>query len=347
MSDTSTGWRLSIRDALQRTNDVTKPGIIPVEDVSAADLGDWQAALREKLWDLLGGPGARVEPCIRVVMEAEEDGYTRSLLHYETEPGVVTSAWLLAPKSSANERLPGFLALHGHGRGKDDVLGMVVDGDPNSYEHVRRLNYDYAVHLVRRGYVVLAPDARGFGERASGGCHVPGLVSLYQGRSIAGQRLWDDMRSLDLLATLPMVDPRRLGCGGLSEGGKRSLFLAALDERVQVAVVSGYFTSLRTEIARWDRLAGWDICNVVPGLLRWADLPDVAALIAPRHLTIEIGRADPLYTLEGVVTGYARMASAWHALQVADRIDLDIFDGAHQWSGRRSYQHVDSVLRPE
>jgi hypothetical protein len=155
------------------------------------------------------------------------------------------------------------------------------------------------------------------------------------------------MRSLDVLGALPEVDANRCGCGGLSEGGKRALLLAALDDRVQVAVVSGYFTSLRAEIAAWDRLGGWDICNVVPGLLRWADLPDVAALIAPRHLIIESGNMDPLYTLDGVVEAFNRASVAWNALGAGKNIELDLFDGVHEWSGRLCYDHLDRVLHPD
>ena len=341
-------WRLGVRDVLRQANEAAAPAL-GVDGVPVSDLPAWRKDLRARLWDVLGGPGQSVEPTPRVVVRVEEDGYVRSLLHYQTEPGVTTSAWLLVPDgATAAGPRPGFLALHGHGRGKDDLLGLVPDADPDAVAFIRRLHYDYAAQLVRRGYVVLVPDARGFGERAGpDGCHVPGLVSLYQGRSVAGQRLWDDLASLDLLASLPEVDSARLGCGGLSEGGRRTMFLAALDERVQVAVVSGYFTSLQVEIDRWDRLAGWDICNAVPGLLRWADLPDVAALIAPRHLVIENGRDDPLYSLEGVVTGYERAAATWQALGAADHVELDLFDGAHEWSGRRSYDHIDRVLRPE
>lgn len=345
MSNHDDRWRLSVKGALQHWNSVSEPEL-GLAGVGTAELTVWRKNLRAKLWELLGGPGEPVDPEPTVIMRTEEDGFVRSLLHYQTEPGVATSAWLLVPTVAADGPLPGFLALHGHGRGKDDVLGMVLDGDPDAVDHVRRVRYDYAVQLARRGYVVLAPDARGFGERGAGDCHVPGLVSLYQGRCVAGQRLWDDLCSLELLGTLPEVDASRLGCGGLSEGGKRTLFLAALDERVRVAVVSGYFTSLRVEISVWDRLASWDVCNAVPGLLRWADLPDVAALVAPRHLVIENGRSDPLYSLEGVVSGFDRAAAVWRKLGVADRVALDLFDGVHEWSGRVSYDLLDRVLKP-
>jgi dienelactone hydrolase len=346
VSKTPRNWTLSVKEVLQRSALSSSPAL-GVDGVPRDDIAQWREDLRKKLWDLLGGPGEAADPELETVMTVEEDGVSRSLLRYRSEPGVTTSAWLLRPVAPHDGPRPGFLALHGHGRGKDDVLGLVADRDTDALAHIADLNYDYATQLARRGFVVLAPDARGFGERAAGDCHTPGLVSLYTGRPIPGQRLWDDMCSLGILASLPDVDADRLGCGGLSEGGKRTLFLAALDERVRVAVVSGYFTSLRTEIDVWDRLAGWDICNAVPGLLAWADLPDIAALIAPRDLVIENGRQDPLYTLEGVVAGFRRATRAWELLGVPEAVELDLFDGVHEWSGRRSYAHIDRVLNPD
>lgn len=337
-------------DSIRRMLQVAS--VEPALSVGAVAGQEWRTALRAKLWELLGGHYEHCEHCeqvdpdVTVVARYREDGYTRTLLRYRTEPAVRMSAWLLEPEAGGQLR-PGFLALHGHGRGKDDVIGLVADDDPDARNHVQAHNYDYAVQLVRRGYVVLAPDARGFGESQAEGCHVAGLVSLYQGRPLAGQRLSDDLRALDILADLPGVDGERLACGGLSEGGKRTLLLAAVDERVQAAVISGYFTSLRAEIAAWDRLAGWDICNAIPGLLRWADLPDVAALIAPRDLVIEIGRDDPLYTMEGVRSGFETLRRVWRAADAEDSVCLDEFDGAHRWHGAACYDRLDRILQPE
>src|SRR5260370_40890818 len=107
------------------------------------------------------------------------------------------------------------------------------------------------------GFVVLAPDARGFGERTEGseqGCYIPGVVSLLLGLPIPGQRLRDDLAALDYLCALPGVDAGRVGCVGLSEGGKRTLYLAALHDRVRPAGISGYFRTLPGPIRARKRL---------------------------------------------------------------------------------------------
>lgn len=343
--DAAPGLRpaLSIDNVLRRATIALKPALA-LADVPSGGMDLWRERLRYTLWELLGGPGAMVEPHVETVEQFEERGVVRSRIRYQTEPGVETSAWLLMPARGRDDARPGFLALHGHGAGKDDVLGLADDDEAE--RHIEQRHYAYGGELAERGYVVLAPDARGFGERSSGSCGSPGLVALYHGRCIAGQRLWDDMRSVDLLAALDGVDPDRIACGGLSEGGKRALLLGALDDRVRLTVISGYFTSLRAEIDQWDRLDGWDICNAIPGLLRWADLPDVAALIAPRHLIVESGAEDPLYTPEAVVSAFAACRTAWDRLGVPDHVTHDLFDGEHEWHGTKAYPRLAALLHP-
>jgi dienelactone hydrolase len=291
------------------------------------DFGDWQRRLRARLWELLGGPGEAVKPDLRVDGGDRQEGFSRRRVTFAVEAGTGarTAAWLLTPEPG-RRRPGGILALHGHGRGKDDPLAASADGAGS--------HGGYAAEMARRGYLVLVPDARGFGERADPlgrGCHVLGLSSLLIGRPIAGQRLRDDIAALSLLRAL--CGSPRLGAVGLSEGGRRTLLLAALDERVTAAAVSGYFTRLRGEIAAWERLAGWDICNAIPGLAAAADLPEIAALVLPRALCIDWGRADGLYTPAAVEAAAAAVEAAYAGQGLADRFRLHAFDGGHRFGG--------------
>jgi cephalosporin-C deacetylase-like acetyl esterase len=152
------------------------------------------------------------------------------------------------------------------------------------------------------------------------------------------------MRAIDYLQTLPEVDANRIGCAGLSEGGKRTLYLAALDERLKVAVISGYFCALKSTIQHWEAFSGWDICNYLPGLLQYADYPDIAALIAPRALLIENGTQDSLYPLESVKEAFAAVKSAYEQLGFSDRVDFDLFEGGHKFSGAKAFDWVDKWL---
>lgn len=304
----------------------------------------WRMELRAKLIELMGGFPEKCQLSPQLIFEKEEKEYTLKKIAFQSEENVWVPAYLLIPRHLRRPS-PVVLALHGHGRGKDDVVG--ISDDEKAQKWASDHNYDYAAQFAKRGYVVLAPDARGFGERRAGserGCYIPGVISLFLGKPIIGQRAWDDMRAIDYLQTLDGVDPNRIGCAGLSEGGKRTLYLSALDERVKVAVVSGYFCALKSTIQHWDAFGGWDICNYLPGFLQYADYPDLAALIAPRALLIENGIQDGLYPLESVKESFAMAKSAYEQLGVADRIDFDLFDGGHKFSGAKSFDWVDRWL---
>ena len=250
------------------------------------------------------GPLGIAAPAVRTaVSRMVRQGWLHPL-RLSTGPG-----YLLTPMKERGDggKRRAVLCLHGHGNGKGDVVGD--PGEGTDAERAARAawiaqhNYDYARRFAQMGFVVLAPEARGFGERAEGseqGCHVPGVISLLLGLPITGQRLRDDISALDYLCSLPNVDAERVGCVGLSEGGKRTLYLVAMDDRVKAAVISGYYSTLKGAIREWDKLSGWDICNYVPGLLRYADYTDLAALIAPRPLLVENGTDDELYDQQAV-----------------------------------------------
>jgi len=313
----------------------------------------WRQALRARVAELLGGISPATAPPRAETLEShEEDGYTRTHLAIRGRDGTQIPAYLLTPAGPApREGRRVVLALHGHGRGKDDIVGDPGQGSPE--QRAERLawmaahNYDYARRYAQMGCVVLAPDARGFGELAEGseqGCHVPGVVSLMLGLPIVGQRVRDDLAALDYLTALPGVDATRVGCAGLSEGGKRTLYLAALDDRIKAAVISGYYCTLKGAIGEWDRLSGWDICNYVPGLLRYADYPDLAALIAPRPLLIENATDDSLYDQEAVNEALDLTRRAYAVQGTAERFDIDLFTGGHRWSGAKSFAWMDRWL---
>jgi dienelactone hydrolase len=283
-----------------------------------------------------------------VLDRREEDGYVRELLALRGRDGVEIPSYLLTPTGALPDggKRRAVLCLHGHGNGMNDVVGDPGQGTAEQRAaraaHIRDHNYDFARQYVRLGFVALAPEACGFGGRAEGlaeleaECYVPGVVSLLLGIPITGQRLCDDLSAVDYLAALPGVDAARIGCVGLSEGGKRTLYLAALDDRIRATVISGYFWTLTGAIREWSQLQDHDICNYVPGLLRYADYPDLAALIAPRPLLIEYGTGDPLFARSVVDEALERTARAYAAHGTADHFAADIFAGGHMWHGRES-----------
>ena len=122
------------------------------------------------------------------------------------------------------------------------------------------------------------------------------------------RNLWDLRRALDLLAEHPLVAPDRIAVAGLSYGGTCSLFLAAIDDRVAAAIVSGYLSS-------WSaaHTVPWNMCGsqVLPGQLGAIEHLDLAALVAPRPLLVESGTEDAIFPVDrGAGDGRRRSAGS-------------------------------------
>lgn len=237
------------------------------------------------------------------------------------------------------------IAPHGHASGGKYAPAGRTD-IPEMVETIEQYHYDYGVQFVRQGFVVFCPDARGFGERRewprqgdaqemmiSGSCEVLNHMALALGQTVTGMWTWDLMRLADYIETRPECDAGRLGCGGLSGGGLQTLWFAALDERVQCAIVSGYFYGFKEALLR---VCTHCSCNFVPHLWEAADCGDLGALIAPRPLLIETGAQDPLNGASGLanVTSQVEIArSAYQLLDVPERLAHAVFQGVHQWDG--------------
>lgn len=299
----------------------------------------WRAAFQAKLLDLMGG--FRLERCDlkpEVLSVDRCEGYVREKVVLQTSPGVHVPAYVLRPDEGSGP-WPGMLCLHGHGRGKDDVVGITATEEEK--KHIAALNYNYAEQFVRRGYVTITPDARGFGERKQGyqlpgrdGCNVFFLKYQLLGLNPLTLNVWDVMRCLDYLQQRAEVEQDRIGCVGLSYGGTLTLYSAALDERIKAAVISCYLSTFKAYAFDIDNTCG---SQTVPGLLRYGEMAEVACLIAPRPLLIEAGIKDTGFPLEATRQAYGVVRKAYEAADAADRVAIDEFDGGHMFSGRMAF----------
>ena len=130
-----------------------------------------------------------------------------------------------------------------------------------------------------------ADEIAAFNRRSSQNEQLVARSLMTAGITWPGVMLWDDLRTLDYLASRPEVDRQRLGCVGLSVGGYRSFLLAALDQRIKAAVDVGWMTSFASNLRR-HVLNTVGLTFHIPGLYRYLDLPDLAALIAPRSVLV-------------------------------------------------------------
>ena len=297
----------------------------------------WSDRFRARLADRLGPWPRPVPPDTEVTEETACDGYVRRRIVFDTEDTMSVPAYLLVPDDRTT---PGsaVLAVHGHGPGKSRICGLEPDDPPGG---------DYAVELVRRGHVVLAPDLRCFGERADWnppdhyGCDTNLVHQVMGGWNPLTQNLWDLSRSLDVLADHPLVDPDRMGMAGFSYGATATLFLAAWDPRVSAAVVCGYFSSWAE-----SHKVPWNMCGsqVLFGMLGQMEHADLGALVAPRPLLLVTGREDLLFPVAAAEESVARLRPVYAGLGAGDRLDLEVFEGEHQWHGDRAYPFLERWL---
>ena len=172
---------------------------------------------------------------------------------------------------------------------------MLLEEDPPSYREPPRMTAD---------------EIAAFNRRSSQNEQLVARSLMTAGITWPGVMLWDDLRTLDYLASRPEVDRQRLGCVGLSVGGYRSFLLAALDQRIKAAVDVGWMTSFASNLRR-HVLNTVGLTFHIPGLYRYLDLPDLAALIAPRSVLVINGSKDALFPLEGVEKAFRKIEACF------------------------------------
>lgn len=298
----------------------------------------WQSAFRPRLRGLLGLDriAARGLCALHPRHLGDEDAgdHIREEWTIQSEPGFRVPFYLLRPKAAAGPR-PLVLTPHGHGRaGKRTYAGLWADDrERRELEDGQR---DVAVQAVREGYVAIAPDVRAFADLrlrqdrerdATSSCRTMQMHALLFGRTLVGERVWDISRLIDYAATRPEVDASRVVITGNSGGGTVSLFAAACDERIGVAVPSCYFCTFEASIGSIHHCE----CNYVPGLLADAEMYDVAGLIAPRPFLAVAGREDPIFPHAAVVEAFGRLRAIYAAAGVPERCRLHTGEGGHRY----------------
>jgi dienelactone hydrolase len=328
-------------------------------------LKPWQGRARTKLFELLAYAPPPVAPQPQSISRADRGDYIEEYLTFQTTPDLRPPAYLLIPKN-AKLPAPGIVALHSHDGlylwGKEKVVEGAADEHPYLTEFKRRRygGKGIAAELARRGYVVIAIDMfywgerrmlldndpvayrerpramteqeiTAFNQRSSQNEQLVARSLFTAGVSWPGIVLWDDIRTLDYLASRPEVDKRRLGCVGLSVGGWRSFLLAALDERIKAAVAVGWMTSLGAQIQQHIiNTIGFSF--YINGLYRYFDLPDLAALIAPRAVLVINGSQDRLFALDGVKAAFDKIARCYAKAGAQERQRCSLYDAPHEFN---------------
>jgi hypothetical protein len=245
----------------------------------------------------------------------------------------------------AQEPLPAILCCHGHGPyGKEAVMGNRSSADIR--DHTLDANYDYGLKMAQAGFVTFARDLMGFGERNESHklnpgkplverdwCNVYYYLATMLGMTVLGIDVQHGRAAIDYVSGLPFVDAKRLGVMGLSFGGTMTVWMTLADERIKAADIICY----SDRFARFG-FRDLNICGsqLTPGLFALVDLPDLHGLMAPRPLLVEIGTRDECFRLDDAMSCFRKVEQIYRTAGCGDRLELDLFEGGHQWGGNRS-----------
>ena len=328
------------------------------------DLRRWQSTARSKIFDHLFYAPPPVAPQANVVRSRDMGDYAEEYLTFQTAPDVRVPAYVLIPKKGPRPA-PGVVALHSHDGlylwGKEKVIDAEQEHPYlTAFKQQRYGGKSIGAELARQGYVVIAIDMfywgdrrmlldddppayrerpltmtekeiQAFNQRASQNESLIGRSLFTAGTTWPGVVLWDDIRTLDYLASRREVDPNRLGCVGLSVGGYRSFLLAALDERIKAAVDVGWMTSFAAQIKQ-HVVNTIGLSFHVNGLFRYMDLPDMSALIAPRAIMVINGSQDRLFALDGVNAAFDKIVRCYAKAGAPDRQRCRLFNAPHEFN---------------
>lgn len=322
--------------------------VTPVKSVE-----DWRRRRSEiltgakKVMGRLPGDEKRCPLDLKIEEEVDCGNYIRRLVTYASEPASRVPAYLLVPKSALKpdaELTPAVLCLHPtdnvHGHGVIVGLGG-------------KMNRQYAAELAERGYVVLAPSY----PLLAG--YQPDLKAL-RWESGTIKAVWDNIRGLDLLESLPYVKRGRFGVIGHSLGGHNSVFTAVFDERIAVVVSScgldSFVDYYGGDAALWQPEKGWTQTRYMPKLAsyrgRLAEIPfdfhELLGALAPRCVLIVAPKKDSNFRADSVDRIAAAARAVYKLYGHPERLRIEHPDCEHDFPDdmrQLAYRELDAVLR--
>jgi dienelactone hydrolase len=291
------------------------------------DLGLRREQVLQRMQQVMGplpGPEHRVSLEVRRDAVTQRDGYQEVRLTYQSEVGDRVPAVLLVPDGLAGPA-PAVLALHQtQDLGKGEVCGWGG-----------KASMHYGRELAQRGFVVLAPDYPSFGEYAY---DFPARVGQSACQSGSMKAIWNNLRAVDLLESLPEVDQDAIGCIGHSLGGHNGLFTAAFDTRIRAVVTSCGFTGFPDYYG--GNLKGWTSDRYMPRIASDHgndprrvpfDFDEVLAAICPRAVFVNAPLHDDNFDVAGVRKVMRRVEALYSWASVSERLSADYPDAAHDF----------------
>ena len=285
-----------------------------------------------------------MQPANRPALSSTDGRYKAHRIRFNVSAWSRVPAYLLVPEGKGP--FPAVLLLHDHGAhftiGKEKMVrpfGVAPEVMQDAEEWATRC-YDGSYvgdSLAARGYVVLSVDALFWGDR---GCAEGTTYDVQQ--ALASNLLqmgssWpsvihaDDLRSAQLLASLPQVDKERIGCLGFSMGAYRAWMLAAWSDVVSCSAAICWLNTTEElmTLTNNQNKGGSAYAMLIPTLRRYMDYPHVAALACPKPALFFNGTRDKLFPTAGVESAYRHLHDVWRSQGAEEQLVTQLWDEKH------------------
>jgi dienelactone hydrolase len=252
-----------------------------------------------------------------------ESGIKRTFLSYESFDGTQIPAYLLVP--SQRGPLPAVVVLHGHIHGKMEEGISQTAGLVDSYHH------RVGLELAKAGYVTFLIEFRGFGylgARIGAEHNLVAYNAILSGSFYKAVLSKDVKYAVDILQSLNVVNPERIGITGLSFGGEMAVTYAALDERIKMVIFQGFGGSLGPPMGKFGNDSeALHLCHLIPNEGAYLRQEDLFLLIAPRPLLGIRGDQEEGWSAEFKDT----IGRAYSGLGVSSSFRLEVLTGGHEY----------------
>ena len=339
------------------------------------NVDSWRKTARGRLIERLGIPDIGGIPKVTLKNKSSFDGLSIEEMTWQLPYGRPTGAIVLKPEN-AKGKLPAILAFHDHGGNKyfgKQKITRTANQHPLMFEHQRDYysGFAWANEIAKRGYVVMVSDAFPFESRrvllgdvpenirggltdsnpdtresieayndwAGGHEHIMAKSLFSAGTTWPGVFFAEDQKALDILCAREDVDTSRVGCGGLSGGGMRTVFMGGLDERIKCAVCVGFMTTWKDFILNKSFTHTW--MTYVPILPNELDFPEILALRVPLATLVLNDIDDDLYTMPEMQRAEGIMKEVFTKARAQDHYKCSYHPGPHKFDATMQAEAFD------
>ena len=319
------------------------------------DFDEWKRVARQKVFDcMLTPPPAPAEGFeAKVLFEEQRDGYKARKVEIRLSKYYTVPAYVLIPDGKGP--FPAVNALHDHGGhlfiGKEKMIRPLACEDSTVIKDADEwvAGYEgqfFGDYLAQHGYVVFSADAPMWGERGQKEGPkrekydmIAGNMMMY-GIDLSAYMTYDDITGTDFLASMPEVDPQRIGCTGWSMGAYRAWMLSALSDRIKVGAAVCWMVTTDEQMSfKYSRTENGGFANCLPGLRRWLDYPHIASIACPKPMLFINGSQDKLFPVAGAKKAFKIMHDTWDSQGAGDKLETELWDMPHS-CGKNSQKCV-------